>query len=288
MFGWPFNMMSFEMQVRKRSPLVLQRPRFELLSAAERERRLAKRNAWLAEADFLAALNDLFDLVPDFYVFAKNQHSEIMFFSRSILENFGITDETSVIGLTDFDLTPAEMSQGYREQDAAVLTSGKPVLNRVELWFDRQGLPDWYVVNKLPVHSRSGEIVGLIGFLQPCQTRQQAVQLPSSISRAAKFIEEHYGEPIRIKEMARFVGISTRQMQRQFKEFFGISPHEYLVKTRVKAAAKLLRYSDQKLVQVALASGFCDQSALTRAFKEHVGITPRELRRPSRWRKSPA
>lgn len=273
------------MQVPKRSPLVLQRPRLEPLPAIERQKRLAKRNTWLDDADIFAALNDLFDLLPDLYVFAKNQHSEIMFFSRSILETFGITDEASVIGLTDFDLTPAEMSQGYREQDRAVVSSGKPVLNRVELWFDRQGLPEWYFVNKLPVRSKSGQIIGLIGFLQPCNKRQQAGQLPLSVTKAVSFIEEHYGEPIRIKDLARSVGLSPRQIERQFKEFFGISPHEYLVKTRVKAAAKLLQHTDQKLVAVALACGFSDQSALTRAFKEHVGITPGQLRRPKHLKK---
>ena len=197
------------------------------------------------------------------------------------MENFGIQDESAVIGITDFDLTPSELSKGYRAHDAAVLSSGKPVINRVELWFNRQGLPDWYVANKFPVRSRSGKIVGVIGFLQPSQSRQQSLPLPATLLKAIQFIESAYAQPLSMQQLASQGGVSVRQLERQFKVFFGIHPSEFLTKTRVKAAAQLLWQTDQKLVAVALACGFTDQSALSRSFKEHVGLTPRQFRRLS-------
>lgn len=237
------------------------------------------RQAWLQKLDLVETLQNLFDLLPGLYVFAKNQRSELMFCSRSMLETFGITDEAAVIGLNDFDLTPAEMSKGYREQDAMVLAGGRAILGHRELWFDRQGLPDWFEVNKLPLRSKTGKIVGIIGFLQRCEVSENLLPSLPTVAKAAAFLREHHHEPIRIEELARRAGVSPRQLERQFKAIFNIGPHAFLTKTRVQAAARLLRESSQGLAEIAAACGFCDQSALTRTFRQHVGITPREFRR---------
>lgn len=269
------------MQKPTTCPLTIRRE-LPPLPEALRQQRLTLRQAWLEKVDLLETFNNLFDLLPGLYVFVKNRRSEIMFFSRAMLETFGITDEAAVIGLTDFDLTPTEMSEGYREQDAAVLTSGHPILNRVELWFDRQGLPDWYVVNKLPLRSKNGQIVGVIGFLRRSQTQEHLLPLLPTIAKAAAILRERFREPLGIDELARHAGVSQRQLERQFKAVFGIGPHEFLIKTRVQAAARLLRETKLGLVEIAMECGFCDQSALTRSFQQHVGITPSEFRRPSR------
>jgi AraC-like DNA-binding protein len=259
-------------------PLTRER-RWEPLSAAERKARLARRQAWLEKVDMVETFNSLFDLLPDLYVFVKNQKSEIMFFSRSILETFGVTDEAAVIGLTDFDLTPAEMSRGYREQDAMVLAGGRAILNHRELWFDSQGLPDWFVVNKLPLRSKTGKIVGIIGFLQRCHVSEHLLPSLPTVAKAAALLRERYPEPMRIKELAQRAGVSPRQLERQFKAIFHVGPHQFLAKTRVQAAARLLRETRRGLAEIAAACGFCDQSALTRTFRQHVGITPSEFRR---------
>lgn len=266
------------MQKRVANLLSIRRRQFKPLTAAQRRARLAQREKWLRQVDLLDSFNRLFDLIPGLFVFLKNTSSEIMFFSRSMLETFGITDDAAVIGLTDFELTPPKMSQGYREQDAAVLSTGEPILNRVELWFDRQGLPDWYVVNKLPLRTRTGKIIGVIGFLQRCQDNERLLPLLPTIARAAAYLREHFQEPVRIEELARKAGVSPRHMERQFKGVFGIGPHEFLVKTRVQAAARLLRETNLNLVEIAMDCGFCDQSALTRSFQRHMGITPTEFR----------
>jgi len=266
------------MQKKVAQLLAIRRQQFKPLSPSERRARLARRQKWLKDIDLLESFNRLFDLIPGLFVFLKNERSEIMFFSRSMLDTFGITDDAAVIGLTDFELTPTKMSQGYREQDAAVLSTGKPILNRVELWFDRQGLPDWYVVNKLPLRCKRGKIVGVIGFLQRCEDNERLLPLLPTIARAAAYLREHYQEPLRLEELARKAGVSPRHMERQFKGVFGIGPHEFLVKTRVQAAARLLRDTTQTLVEIAMNCGFCDQSSLTRSFQRHMGITPTEFR----------
>ena len=248
------------------------------LTAIQRKRRLKKRDAWLRNVDLLSAFNDLFDLLPAVYVFVKNRHSEIMFASRGWLKTFHITDEAAAIGLTDFDLTPTAMSEGYRKDDAAVLSGKGPLLGRVELWFNRQGLPEWFMVHKLPLRSRTGRIVGIIGFLQDYQASEKTLPAFQAIADIVAFMRQNYHEPLSIGDMARRTALSPRQLERKFKAIFGVGPREFLIKTRVQAAARLLRETDRSLPDIALACGFCDQTRLGRHFRRHMGLTPARFR----------
>lgn len=249
------------------------------LTAGQRRSRLAKRDTWIQQVNLLDAFNGLFDLLPALYVFIKNRRGEMMFFSRSMLRPLGIIEEADVIGLNDFDLTPAAMAEAYRDEDAAVLASGAPVLNHMELWFDQQGLPAWYLVNKLPLRSKTGRIVGIIGFMQDCHSREMLLPSHPSVAKAVALIRDNYHRPLSVREVAERAGLSPRQLERTFASVLGVSPQTFLIKTRVRAAARLLRETDRALAEIALACGFCDQSGLTRSFRQHVGVTPSRFRR---------
>jgi len=67
-------------------------------------------------------------------------------------------------------------------------------------------------------------------------------------------------------------------MERRFRNILGVSPREFLIKTRVLAACHALRQTSAPLADVAADCGFCDQSFFTRHFRRHVGQTPREYR----------
>src|ERR1700733_10949199 len=66
---------------------------------------------------------------------------------------------------------------------------------------------------------------------------------------------------------------------RCFRQSFGTSVHQWLIKLRIDAAKNLLRGPELTLAEVGFRSGFCDQAAFTRAFTTLEGTTP------SRWRK---
>jgi AraC-like DNA-binding protein len=78
--------------------------------------------------------------------------------------------------------------------------------------------------------------------------------------------------------LAGIAGLSVFHFAREFKQSTGVTPHEYLVQRRVKRAQNMLARTDFSLSDVALASGFSDQSHLTRHFRRMLGTTPREFR----------
>lgn len=79
-------------------------------------------------------------------------------------------------------------------------------------------------------------------------------------------------------EIAADVGISTRQMERLFKNHVGVSPSEYFRYARLEIARELLMHTELQLVEVALAAGFSAYSPFQKAFRKHFGRNPGEYR----------
>jgi AraC-like DNA-binding protein len=243
-----------------------------------RESLLAKRDAWLREIDPAHLFHRLFEVIPGAHFFAKNRKGELMFASRNSLAHGPKADEAEVIGLTDFDLNPADMARSYVRDDARIYATGRPLLNHVELWFDSLGMPGWFVVNKMPIRSRAGKIIGVMGFSQNYEGRAKTLQPLQGISKAVSHIRQHFHREIALGELARVAALSPRQLQRKFKAAFGVGPQQFLIKTRLLAGCHALRESQQTMAEIAYACGFSDQSAFARHFRLHIGMTPGQFR----------
>ncbi len=97
---------------------------------------------------------------------------------------------------------------------------------------------------------------------------------PRSWRILRSYIEEHLHSDISLDDMARIARLSPYHFSRCFKAMTGTSPHQYLIERRVEHARKLLLNSDHSLANIALQSGFSDQSHLTRHMKRLLGVTP--------------
>jgi len=101
---------------------------------------------------------------------------------------------------------------------------------------------------------------------------------PRVLRRVREYIETHLEESISIQVLANITGLSMYHFARAFKQSEGMTPHEYLVQCRVRRAQELLADSDLLISEIALASGFSDQSHCARKFRQHVGVTPSSYR----------
>jgi transcriptional regulator GlxA family with amidase domain len=248
------------------------------MTAATRRKILAERDAWLRQADSSCSFHRLFDAIPGLQFFAKNRQGKMMFVSQGNRNKFHTTDETAMIGLTDFDLNPPSLAQGYVEDDAHIYATGKPLLNHVELGFDEQAMPDWFVVHKMPIRSRSGKIIGIMGFTQAYQQRAALLSPFQSIAKAVSHVRQNYQQDMSMADLVRLVGLSGRQLERKFKACFGIGPQQFIIKTRLLAACRRLTATDDGLAQIAYECGFADQSAFAHQFRCHLGMAPHEFR----------
>jgi AraC family transcriptional regulator len=97
--------------------------------------------------------------------------------------------------------------------------------------------------------------------------------------RTEEMLHAHLEGEIRIADLATACQLSPSHFSRCFRQSFGTSVHQWLIKLRIDTAKNLLREPELSLAEVGFRSGFCDQAAFTRAFTTLEGTTP------FRWRK---
>ena len=102
---------------------------------------------------------------------------------------------------------------------------------------------------------------------------------PGVARRVCDYIEGHLDEKIRLDELAILAGLSTDHFARAFHQSVGVPPHTYLLRRRLEHVEQLLRETQAPLSQIALATGFSDQSHLARHFRRWAGVSPRQIRR---------
>ena len=97
--------------------------------------------------------------------------------------------------------------------------------------------------------------------------------------KVAAYIEEHFGEPVTVADMADLVDLSTYYFCRAFKQSFGVSPHRYLANRRIEHAKRLLIEHRQSITHIALEVGFDETSSFSAAFRKATGLTPTSYQR---------
>ena len=94
-----------------------------------------------------------------------------------------------------------------------------------------------------------------------------------TIARVRQYIEQHYQRNITLAELSSVAALSPFHLARLFRQQTGLPPHQYLTHVRIQHARRLLK-AHARLPEIALATGFTDQSHLTRHFKRVVGVPP--------------
>jgi AraC-like DNA-binding protein len=122
------------------------------------------------------------------------------------------------------------------------------------------------------------------GVLQKIGKVSKGGLAPWQKRRAAELLRENLDGRIRLTDVARECSLSVSHFARSFKATFGASTHQWLIRRRVEHAQELLRQTTAPIVDIAMQSGFADQAAFTRTFRQVVGVSPGRWRRYHRMR----
>ncbi|MBW7473719.1 AraC family transcriptional regulator [Paenibacillus oenotherae] len=112
------------------------------------------------------------------------------------------------------------------------------------------------------------------------EPRMGASSSPAEYHRIARlktvlnYVQAHYSDPIRLKELAALVSMSEAHFCRLFKEITTKTPIAYINQYRVQQAALLLTTTDKKMMEIALDVGFSNSSYFIGIFKQYYGCTP--------------
>ncbi len=94
-----------------------------------------------------------------------------------------------------------------------------------------------------------------------------------AVRQVREYIESHYADNLSLQQLAELVDLNHFHLTEAFRKEVGLPPHAYLNQVRVHRAKQLI-LAGESIAQVAYATGFVDQSHLTRRFKQVTGCTP--------------
>ncbi len=157
-----------------------------------------------------------------------------------------------------------------------VLSSGEAVLLKAQL----------EKLNLLPVdrpHAAGMELRRLmldlmLQYFVPVFFGQPEMSCPHWLNELIEKLEEPELFAANLEELTRLSGCTKEHLCRSFRKYLGVSPTSYLNAKRLNYAANLLLHSDQKVIDIAYASGFQSLSRFYHAFKQEFGMSALEYR----------
>ncbi|WP_163649253.1 GlxA family transcriptional regulator [Modicisalibacter sp. 'Wilcox'] len=91
-------------------------------------------------------------------------------------------------------------------------------------------------------------------------------------------MEANLEEPIALDELATYVDVSRRQLERLFQKYLNCSPSRYYLKLRLTRARQLLKQTSMSIIEVASACGFVSTPHFSKCYREYFGMPPRDER----------
>jgi len=99
---------------------------------------------------------------------------------------------------------------------------------------------------------------------------------------AALWLDANAHREIDLERTAREAGVSPFHFLRLFSKTLGVTPHQYLLRARLRRAARLLAEDERSITDVALAVGFADLSNFVRTFRRAAGVSPGRFAKSAR------
>ena len=112
-------------------------------------------------------------------------------------------------------------------------------------------------------------------------TEQKIGNEKHTISKARRYIDDHFAEGVSLSALAQHVALSPYYLIRAFCTEVGMPPYAYLESVRIQYTQRLIA-TDKSLAEIAVEVGFSSQSHMTRSFKKIIGVTPGQYARQIR------
>lgn len=233
--------------------------------------------AWPSEV-----VEGLFDRLPDVVFFAKDTAGRYTAVNQTLVRRLGRRGKGELVGRTTVELFPPPLGERYLAQDLAVCRSGRAIAGLLELHLYPDGTEGWCITDKMPLVHSSGTVTGLVGISRDLHAPAAGKASLAGVVAAVDTIRRRCADPLRVEDLAAEAGLSVFQLTRRVRAVFGLTPAQLIIQTRIDAARRLLAEGDTPLAEIALACGYCDQSAFTRQFHACAGLTPAQYRRRAR------
>ena len=231
----------------------------------------------LQTEDFMQ-LETIFSLLPKVIFYVKDHSRRWVSCNQAALTLLRREDLSEIIGAREEDFFPEAVAVAIKEDDLCILKQGDCIIDRVELISNEHGELVWASTSKLPIVNPAGDILGLVGITQLLDVNTEMPPRFEKFRPVVKMIDSALDSIPAVPELAVVANMSESYFRRSFKQCFGIAPQEFILRQRLRHAAKLLTQTDISIAKVALDCGFGDQSHFSRQFGRFFGESPRTYR----------
>src|SRR5215212_10456088 len=145
-----------------------------------------RRAAEIALADERDLLRTVMNHLPD-AIYVKDKASRFVRLNPAAARALGIQNPTEALGKTDFDFFPEQLARQFFADEQQVITTGEPLLNRLEPQTEDETDGNWWLTSTAPVRDATGAVVGLVGSGRDVTERlrtEQALQESEARQRA--------------------------------------------------------------------------------------------------------
>ena len=143
-------------------------------------------------------------------------------------------------------------------------------------------------------HSAGDELINAVQEVLSCDKLREVVDvsvvsidfdptLPESLKLALELMHNNIEEPVDIDDIAHYVRISRRHLERLFRRHVKATPPRYYLELRLTRARQLLQQTNKTLTEVSVACGFMTLSHFHRSFRQLFNMAPREFREKSKF-----
>jgi len=228
-----------------------------------------------------ATFKAMMDTLPDVAFYMKDAEGRIMALNKRNCDFCNIHNELDAVGRRSVDIFPPALAQDFASLDRTVLRTGRPLVNQAS---DHNA--DWssdkHVKSIFPLYNGNGRCIGTTCLYYKSAPAQSSPDWHGAMKPVTDYIQSHYTEDVSAEKLASMAGMPESSFRTRFSQVFGISPGRYITAIRLNAARKLLEDTEMPLSEIAVETGFWDQSHFTKMFKLERGVTPGEYRRRHR------
>ena len=206
------------------------------------ERKLADEKIVELNRDFVSFLENTSD-----FIYFKDINSRFRFCSQTLANITQHASWRDMIGKHDLEVFPPDIARLYNEEELPIFQEGRPLLNKVNPYYDVAGIPGWVSTNKWPLLDQTGKVVGLFGISRDITQQKLAearLQLSASVfthAREGIMITAADGTIIEVNDaFSRITGFSREETTgrnprmlssgRQDKAFYAVFWRDLLVK----------------------------------------------------------
>lgn len=252
------------------------------MNAAARGRRLsnATRRSGKTRHVLPSATRLVVDLIgssPNVLLCVKRPDGGYLEVNDTFVRRMRCTDRSELIGKSVDDFFPPDLAAAYRAEDQALMQSGRPRKNQLEVITDVDGRRDWFLSTRV-LHREDGADDVIVAVSTQTGLGSRGGALGEGLRTALDVAASGDHPRLRVSDLAAAAGLSTDQLERAMRRVLGVSPKQHLMALRLDRAVTLLVTTDGSLSDIAAACDYYDQSQFTKYFKDAFGVTPRQFR----------